>query len=226
MRIAIFSDIHAKALHLDPLFTDIDRYRVDEVWCLGDLTGYGAGVDADETARQVRKRCRLVLSGNHDWTCTERSTEFIDFLPPWLRDTLLDARGHLSPEMFAWLRDLPAEDRRWGINAFHGSYEDAITGAVDYPDQLKATVGSGRIAVVGHTHIPAAKTIQRRKLKSYYPRHDQVIDISKGMWVLNPGAAGLRQSEHRQHVVDRRPGWMLLDLANMTARWRRFDGAV
>ena len=37
---------------------------MDEVWCLGDLVGYGAQPDA--CVELARQRCRLCLAGNHD----------------------------------------------------------------------------------------------------------------------------------------------------------------
>ena len=40
----------------------------EEVWCLGDLVGYGA--QPDECVQLCRDRCDLSLAGNHDLVVT------------------------------------------------------------------------------------------------------------------------------------------------------------
>ena len=41
MRVAVISDIHANYHALEAVFAAIDRESPDEIWCLGDLVGYG-----------------------------------------------------------------------------------------------------------------------------------------------------------------------------------------
>ena len=40
MRLAIFGDIHANLPALEAVLADIERQRVDVLYCLGDLVGY------------------------------------------------------------------------------------------------------------------------------------------------------------------------------------------
>src|SRR5919106_705236 len=64
MRLAILSDIHANLPALEAVLDDIDGSEPDELWCLGDVVGYGA--QPDECATLVADRCSLCLVGNHD----------------------------------------------------------------------------------------------------------------------------------------------------------------
>ena len=64
MRIAVISDIHANLHALDAVLAEIDAEQVDEVWCLGDLVGYGPR--PNECVEAVRARATLCLAGNHD----------------------------------------------------------------------------------------------------------------------------------------------------------------
>ena len=41
MRIAVISDIHGNWHALEAVLADVEREHVDEVWCLGDIVGYG-----------------------------------------------------------------------------------------------------------------------------------------------------------------------------------------
>ena len=61
---AIISDIHGNLEALQAVFADIEQQRVDEVFCLGDVVGYGP--NPCECLKVVKDRCQLVLLGNHD----------------------------------------------------------------------------------------------------------------------------------------------------------------
>lgn len=65
MRIAILSDIHSNWPALRAADKDIKTMGVDAIYCLGDVTGYGP--NPVESIDWARKRCNLVLMGNHDW---------------------------------------------------------------------------------------------------------------------------------------------------------------
>ena len=64
MRVAVVSDIHANLHALEAVLAEIDREQPDELWCLGDLVGYGP--KPNECCRLVRERATLSLCGNHD----------------------------------------------------------------------------------------------------------------------------------------------------------------
>ena len=42
MRTAVFSNIHGNLHELQAVLADIAQQEVDQVYCLGDLVGYGA----------------------------------------------------------------------------------------------------------------------------------------------------------------------------------------
>ena len=64
MRVAAISDIHANLPALEAVLAAIDESEVDELWCLGDVVGYGA--DPEACTELVRERCDVCLVGNHD----------------------------------------------------------------------------------------------------------------------------------------------------------------
>ena len=63
VRIAVISDIHGNLAALEAVLAAVAG-RCDQVWCLGDVVGYGAR--PNECVDVVRDRCRVVLAGNHD----------------------------------------------------------------------------------------------------------------------------------------------------------------
>ena len=42
MRIALLSDVHGNLPAFEAVLGDVDARAVEEIWCLGDLVGYGA----------------------------------------------------------------------------------------------------------------------------------------------------------------------------------------
>src|SRR3954471_11778148 len=60
---AIISDIHSNLEALQAVLRDIDKHHVAEIYCLGDVVGYGP--NPRECVDLVMK-CKIVLLGNHD----------------------------------------------------------------------------------------------------------------------------------------------------------------
>ena len=54
MRVAVISDVHGNVQALEAVLEAIDAAQVDEIWCLGDVVGYGAQPDA--CAELIRER--------------------------------------------------------------------------------------------------------------------------------------------------------------------------
>ena len=64
LRAAVLSDVHSNQPALEAVLAAIDAAGVEEIWCLGDVVGYGAQPDA--CADLIQQRCDVCLVGNHD----------------------------------------------------------------------------------------------------------------------------------------------------------------
>ena len=64
MRIAIISDIHGNLPALDAVLADLAMQRPDQVYCLGDLVGYGAS--PNEVTERIRAEAIPTVMGNYD----------------------------------------------------------------------------------------------------------------------------------------------------------------
>ncbi len=64
MRVAVVSDIHSNLAALEAVLAAIDADAPDEVWCLGDLVGYGPR--PNECTEAIAARATICLAGNHD----------------------------------------------------------------------------------------------------------------------------------------------------------------
>ena len=73
MKIAIISDIHEDIIHLRAALRSIEKHRVDQIVCLGDISGYSVPYynhldtrNAQECLHLIRSHCSHVVLGNHD----------------------------------------------------------------------------------------------------------------------------------------------------------------
>ena len=91
MRIALLSDVHGNLPAFEAVLADVDACGPDEIWCLGDLVGYGA--EPDGCVALASDRCDLCLAGNHDLAVTG-ALDIAEFSPPAAAGGAVDAREH------------------------------------------------------------------------------------------------------------------------------------
>src|ERR687894_2855014 len=68
MRVAIASDIHGNKHAFEAVIDAAEAEGVEELWCLGDLVGYGG--DPDACVALADAHCAVCLAGNHDLAVT------------------------------------------------------------------------------------------------------------------------------------------------------------
>ncbi|HEX8032704.1 MAG TPA: metallophosphoesterase family protein [Ktedonobacterales bacterium] len=158
MRYAIISDIHGNAEALRAVLTDIDRAskeagaRVDQIWCLGDIVGYGP--EPGECTDRVRARADLCIAGNHDWAAVGK-LDLMDFSRAAAKSALW-TRERLTPTDRVYLRSLPEVTQVGDFTLAHGSpsnpiWEYLTTTAVAAPNFAAFDTP---FCVVGHSHVP------------------------------------------------------------------------
>ena len=102
MRVALISDIHANRPALEAVLDDIAAAGADEIWCLGDVVGYGAEPDA--CVELTREHAAICLAGNHDLAVTgdlplDEFSRGAGIAARWTQETM-------DPENVAWLATL------------------------------------------------------------------------------------------------------------------------
>src|SRR5205814_3022051 len=63
-RVGVISDVHGNWHALEAVLAALEAEEPDEVWCLGDLVGYGPR--PNRCCRTVASRAAICLAGNHD----------------------------------------------------------------------------------------------------------------------------------------------------------------
>jgi diadenosine tetraphosphatase ApaH/serine/threonine PP2A family protein phosphatase len=213
LRVAVVSDIHANLHALEAVLGAIDAAPPDEIWCLGDLVGYGPR--PNEVVEIVRERAQLCLVGNHDLGVLG-SLELEDFaldaavVAEWTRTVLLD-------ENRAYLESLAPEARVEGVELYHASPRDPVWEYVISEETALAAleVTVAPLVLVGHSHVALSISLADGKLSGAVAPEGTEERLDEARWLLNPGSVG------QPRDGDPRAAWLELDFDARTARFHR-----
>jgi diadenosine tetraphosphatase ApaH/serine/threonine PP2A family protein phosphatase len=213
MQVAIVSDIHGNRQAFEAVLDDIEAEGIAELWCLGDLVGYGA--DPDACVELALARCDLVLAGNHDLAFAgELSTEEFS---PGAAAAARWTQQNIAARNLEALRALPPQSLDREVGLFHASPRDPIWEYVlsTLQAELCLDAQKHRVCLVGHSHVALAFARRSEGVAGSACPEGSRADLSQGEWILNPGSVG------QPRDGDPRAAWMLLDLEAWSASWRR-----
>lgn len=216
MLIALLSDVHGNLPAFEAVLDDVDSEGAEEIWCLGDLVGYGA--QPDECVALARERCNLSLAGNHDLVVTGE-IPISDFSPHaavaarWTQE-------NIAEDTMAYLKSLVPADPEREPALYHASPRDPVWEYVLSSWQADECMDlmDARVAAVGHSHV--ALWFHREedgKVAGGQAPGELERDLSSGDWLVNPGGVG------QPRDGDPRAAWLLLDTDTWKATWRRVE---
>lgn len=170
MKIATFSDIHGNLHALQAVLADMDQQGVDQIYCLGDLVGYGPY--PNEVIALIRQRHIATVMGNYDdgvgHDRDQCGCAYADADMRRLGHLSLEwSKEHVTPENKAFLRwllssiRLQVHDQQ--LLLVHGSprrineyvYEDRAARSLSRIAQS----ADAEVLIFGHTHLPYVKRV-------------------------------------------------------------------
>lgn len=189
MRVLVMSDIHANYTALETVLADAGQ--ADEIWCLGDLVGYGP--DPNAVVEAVRELPNLTcLLGNHDVAVIGKMP--LETFNGDARRSLTWTEKVLSADNMDFLRTLPQTTKvRGEATLAHGSPRDPLWEYV--LNTLSARLNFSHFdtpwCFVGHSHIQCIfrlnQTTDRVTLEN--PKLDSPLELTPRL-ILNPGSVG------------------------------------
>jgi len=220
MRCLVISDIHSNLEAFESVLQDAGS--VDEVWCLGDVVGYGPDPNACvELLRSLPHRC---IAGNHDWA-TLGKLDLRDFNPD-ARDANLWNRQQLTPDNLAYLEDLPETLVEGPFTLAHGSPRHPIWEYVIYCSTAlsNSSFFETPFCLVGHTHTPVifrlSNTDDNDGCEPFSPQLERPMALEQERLIINPGSVG------QPRDGDPRASCAILDWEAFTVEHRRIEYPV
>jgi diadenosine tetraphosphatase ApaH/serine/threonine PP2A family protein phosphatase len=216
MKVAVISDIHANRQAFEATLEAVAASEAAELWCLGDLVGYGA--DPDACVELAREHAAVCLAGNHDLAVTGEIPlgEFsrgASLAAQWTREVM-------APANVEFLASLSPEGKEGPVGLYHASPRDPVWEYVlsALLAELCLDRQAKRVCLVGHSHVALSFVRREGELATGEPRREgTLLDIAEGEWLLNPGSVG------QPRDGDPRASWLLLDLDGLTASFKRTD---
>ncbi|MBN1968623.1 MAG: metallophosphoesterase family protein [Candidatus Delongbacteria bacterium] len=171
MKIAVISDIHSNLEALLSVIRKIEEEKVDRIYCLGDIVGYGP--NPNECIELIKSVSDKVVLGNHDsavlgYTSTALFNEYAKNATVW-------TRKNLSAENLDYLESLPIAIRENNLLFVHSTpYEPekwnyilSTKSAADSFDYFEEDV-----CFIGHSH------------------RNEVFRNGDGRLIINAGSVG------------------------------------
>ena len=193
---ALISDIHGNLEAFEAVLADIREQGISEVYCLGDIIGYGPN---PRECIDLVIQCDVCLLGNHDQgalfdpegfnTGAERAIF-------WTRQQLENPQGSPADNARRWefLGELPRNHRENGLLFVHGSARNPLNEYV-FPEDVynerkmeKIFSLIEHVCFQGHTHVPGIFT---ESLNFYTPEElglQYTLPAEKAM--VNVGSVG------------------------------------
>jgi len=219
MRYLVISDIHSNLEALEAVLEDAAG-QFDEVWCLGDIVGYGPS--PNECIKRVKELPLVCVAGNHDWGAIGKLS-LNDFNPDaqkacrWTQKELTFANAH-------YLEELPERivfEKK--VTLVHGSPRYPIWEYIisiplarinfDYFDTPWCLVGHSHVPVIFRLHAP--ENVGGECGAFIPPVGKPIILPPEDRFIINPGSVG------QPRDGDPRASYVIIDLEKDLLEFRR-----
>lgn len=196
MKRALISDIHSNIEALEAVLADIREQGISEVYCLGDLVGYGP--NPREVIDEIMK-CPVCLLGNHDQGALfdpEGFNSGAERAIFWTRSQLEDGPGTTAQRQRRWdfLGELPRTHTEENRLFVHGSARNPLNEYV-FPEDIYNKRKLEKIFALipqyvfqGHTHVPGVFSEGFNFFSPEELNNEYRLDRNKAM--INVGSVG------------------------------------
>lgn len=216
MRVAIVSDIHGNLQAFESVLEEVSDSGCQEMWCLGDLVGYGA--DPDACVELAHRNAAICLAGNHDLGVVgalplELFSRGAELAARWTREVI-------TPQTRAYLEALEPVLLDEAVGLYHASPRDPVWEYVLSALQADLCLDDQRhrVCLIGHSHVALSFARFPGDPATGQTRgHGEEIDLREGEWLINPGSVG------QPRDGDPRAAWLELDLDEWRATYRRTE---
>lgn len=196
MRRALISDIHGNLEALTVVLEDIKAQGISEIYCLGDVIGYGP--NPRECIDLVMEAATATLLGNHDQGAMFDPDGFnvgAERAIFWTREQLESSDDRVNNEKrWEFLGELPRSRRLGPFLFVHGSPRNPLSEYI-FPEDIYNHRKMERLFQLverycfqGHTHVPGIFT---ENFQFFAPEDvDNEYTLGEGKVMVNVGSVG------------------------------------
>ncbi len=189
MRYAIIADIHANLAAFTAVLGDIEQKGgVDEIWCLGDIVGYGP--DPRQCIELLQRYNHVCVAGNHDWAAIGKVDT--SYFNPLAVAACQWTAKQLSPYDIRYLKNLPTTIEKGEFLLVHGSPMEPIWEYVISTGIAARNFSyfKSKFCLVGHSHIPVVFKEEDGSCVTIQFSPGIGLVLGKNRMIINPGGVG------------------------------------
>ena len=189
MKHALFGDIHGNSDALTAVLSDIQSRHPDNIYCLGDIVGYGA--EPRECLGCIRDLACPTVAGNHD-SAGAADVPLHDF-NEYARKAIHWTRQQLTDEDRAWLSELPFVIHYEEFSMVHSSlsHPEAFPYILSDADADRCFARmEPPLCFIAHSHVPLAffDAVPGRPAGRQLDFTEPMA--VRGKMIVNPGSVG------------------------------------
>ncbi|RPJ63865.1 MAG: metallophosphoesterase [Dehalococcoidia bacterium] len=189
MKYLILADIHSNLEALQAVLEDAQNYGgFGNVWCLGDVVGYGP--DPSACINLLKQLDPLCVCGNHDLAAIGK-LDIDDFNSDAARANRWTT-GQLGDGDWEFLQALPEKIVEGDFTLVHGSPRQPAWEYITYGFTAADNFNhfDTRYCLVGHTHIPIIFEEEEGMANEGYMHHGDMLLLGDKKLIINPGGVG------------------------------------
>jgi diadenosine tetraphosphatase ApaH/serine/threonine PP2A family protein phosphatase len=189
MRCALIADIHANLTAFTAVLADIEQKGgVDEIWCLGDIVGYGP--DPCQCLELLRKYNHVCVAGNHDWAAIGKVDT--TYFNPMAAAACQWTAKQLSPGDIYYLEKLPLTIEKGDFLLVHGSPMEPIWEYVISTGIAARNFSFLKLpyCLVGHSHVPVVFREEGGSCLTVPLSPGIGLALGTSRMIINPGGVG------------------------------------
>ena len=153
MKYALLSDIHSNLEAFQAVLQDLAKEKVDDVFFLGDIVGYGA--DPGRCIELLQELTTHSIAGNHDWAAVGLTgTEYFN---PVAKTAIEWTAGKITACQQTFLAQLPLTKNYPPVTLVHATphHPEAWDYLLSCEEASHSfTNGDQQICFIGHSHTP------------------------------------------------------------------------
>jgi predicted phosphodiesterase len=216
MRVALLSDVHANLAALEAVLANANAERVEAIWNVGDVVGYGP--NPDRVVELMVIEGAVCVQGNHDAAVAGVVTieTFNELAAQAVRWTI----AHTTAATREYLAGLPPVTHEGFYTLLHGTLRDPTWEYLTTFDAAHAHFAAQETpySVVGHTHLPLViREVSPGRVEAFTPEDGLVVELGEERLAINPGGVG------QPRDGDPRSSYAVLDTDSGTIAFHRVE---
>jgi predicted phosphodiesterase len=218
MRYVILADIHSNLEAFKAVLEDAgSRAGFDQIWCLGDVVGYGP--DPCECIEFLRNYDHICIAGNHDWASVGKA-DFAKFNPAASQACEWTSK-QLGSDDADYLYNLPEVMSHDDFTMVHGSPRQPIREYILSTGVARQNFDhfDTKYCLVGHSHVPQIYAYDDKTTECHSVElpEEHSFKFAEQRLILNPGGIGQPRDGNPK------AGYMLYDSNTGTINHYRVD---